>query len=382
MTAEVIQIDEQLAKIQERRGPAPGLKMRKEAMIGPLGMFVAFVEPVTEADPAALLITALVAMGNCIGPSSRLRHGSIVQSAVLYAALVGSSSTGRKGTADEVVSRLIRAVDPNWERDCRASGLASGEGLIYRVRDERGKDDPGAKDKRLYLVEPELSHVFHAAERKGSTLLATLRSAWDGQLLSTLAKTTPAVSTGHHISLVSHITPTELGSVMSGTEALSGTANRFLWAKVQRSKVLADAPFFPDAEVNKIARCLQSSIFEARRGGTVVLREDALEIWRAIYPTLSTPPDEGLYGTIMARGPVQVLRLALIYALLDNCQTVCREHLLAACAVFDYCLRSSYSLFGGAGTGNDLADRIIRYLAEGPRSKSEINHGSCLALHR
>jgi hypothetical protein len=85
--------------------------------------------------------------------------------------------------------RLILAeVDPDWARTRVQSGLSSGEGFIYHVRDpqdgteplrEKGRivgyqtiqKDPGVSDKRLAVVETEFAKASPArpTPRDGST---------------------------------------------------------------------------------------------------------------------------------------------------------------------------------------------------------------------
>lgn len=74
------------------------------------------------------------------------------------------------------------------------TGLSSGEGLIWAVRDPTTQD-PGITDQRLLVAEPEFASVLKAASREISTLSPTLRSAWDGRPLAILTRTAPARST-------------------------------------------------------------------------------------------------------------------------------------------------------------------------------------------
>ena len=45
----------------------------------------------------------------------------------------------------------------------------------------------------------------------------------------------------------------------------------------------------------------------------------------------------GLYGAVTSRAEAQVVRLSLIYALLDCSPVIRQEHLLAALALWEYC---------------------------------------------
>jgi hypothetical protein len=56
-----------------------------------------------------------------------------------------------------------------------------------------------------------------------------------------------------------------------------------------------------------------------------------------------------------------VLRLSVIYALLDSSLTVSLQHLKAALAVWEYCEASALAIFGNR-LGDPLADRILEAL--------------------
>src|SRR5262249_60837842 len=147
---------------------------------------------------------------------------------------------------------VYEEVEPQWASDWVLSGLSSGEGLTWAVRDpiqkrerikERDKpahyeeveSDPGVADKRLLIHEPESANVLKQTERQGNTLSAILRQAWDGGDLRTLTKNSPARATGAHVGLIGHITADELRRYLSSTEAANGFGNRFLWVCCRRS---------------------------------------------------------------------------------------------------------------------------------------------------
>ena len=107
--------------------------------------------------------------------------------------LVGDSAKARKGSSFDHVARLLSQADPAFTARL-TTGLSSGEGLIWTVRDPHGPD-PGAVDKRLLVIEPEFATVLKSTGRELSTLSPTLRSAWDGRPLALLTRTAPARAT-------------------------------------------------------------------------------------------------------------------------------------------------------------------------------------------
>jgi len=71
----------------------------------------------------------------------------------------------------------------------------------------------------------------------------------------------------------------------------------------------------------------------------------------------------GLFGAVTSRAEPQVMRLALVYALLDQSKTISIEHLRAGLAVWRYCEASARRIFGSS-TGNKTADAIVEALKE------------------
>jgi DNA replicative helicase MCM subunit Mcm2 (Cdc46/Mcm family) len=118
---------------------------------------------------------------------------------------------------------------------------------------------------------------------------------------------------------------------------------------------------------------LKEAVEFAQTAGKLKRDDTARELWAGVYPKLSEGKP-GLLGAITARAEAQVLRLSMIYALLDCSTTVEVGHLRAALALWRYCEDSARWIFE-TGTGNKNADRILAALkAEEERglTKSQI----------
>jgi hypothetical protein len=68
---------------------------------------------------------------------------------------------------------------------------------------------------------------------------------------------------------------------------------------------------------------------------------------------------------VTARSEAQVIRLALIYALLDQSTEIRAEHLMAGLAVWNYAASSAAYVFGDS-LGDPDADEILRALWGAP----------------
>jgi hypothetical protein len=348
----------------------------QEAFYGLAGKIVRAIEPSTEADPAALLVQTLIAFGSVAGRSAHFGVEGDFHFANEFAVLVGRTSKARKGTSWGRVNRLFQQAEETFNERV-ASGVSSGEGIIWAIRDaitkrerirEKGavryeevEADPGIEDKRLLIYEPEFANVLKQTERQGNTASVILRQAWDGcRVLRTLTKNSPARATGAYVSMVGHITAEELRRYLSQTETANGFANRFMFICADRSKLLPEGGYVDSAVWEALRSELVEALAFAKSVGEVKRDGEAREIWHQIYGELSEGKP-GLAGALLARSEAHVMRLALLYALLDKSSCIKAPHLLAALALWDYCDRSVRFIFGDS-LGDDVADELLRLL--------------------
>ncbi len=93
-------------------------------------------------------------------------------------------------------------------------------------------------DKRLLIVQSEFGGALQAIKRDGSLLSTVLRDGWDGRDLATLVKQSPLRATNPHISVIGHVTKSELIYLMDQVSMVNGLGNRFLFTCVRRSNIL------------------------------------------------------------------------------------------------------------------------------------------------
>lgn len=119
----------------KRQAEAEGVwpVMDEAAYYGLAGDVVRAITPDSESDPVAILALYLAAFGNIVGNAPYYLVESDQHTANLFIALVGVSAKGRKGTASSRVRAITKIADETWLSERTASGLSSGEGLIYAV---------------------------------------------------------------------------------------------------------------------------------------------------------------------------------------------------------------------------------------------------------
>jgi hypothetical protein len=343
----------------------PG-EMDDEAFKGLPGDFVRLVGPNTEADHAALLGNFLVMSGVLFGREAFAIADGRRHFPVESLLVCGQTGSGRKGTASARVLPVLDAVEGDF-RSRVLSGLSSGEGLVKGLSPSEGTGFPGNVRRFLALM-PEFASLLAVMKREGNTLSAILREAWDGNPLRIMTRKEPLNVDNVNLSIVAHVTPEELLNGLTATDRCNGFANRFLLIKVRRSQLLPEGG--TDVNLNSIVTRLRSAV-EAARGRGQIARDDAARsLWAREYERL-TREREGIRGALCGRAEAHVLRLSLLYALLDCSDVIRIQHLRAALAFWDFCERSVENIFG-ATSGDPDGEKILSALAHGPLAITDL----------
>jgi len=284
--------------------------------------------------------------------------------------LVGKTASGRKGTSFGRVREVFKGLDEHHEKECLVSGLASGEGLLYHIRDavmKTDKDgetvvDAGVLDKRLLIIEAEFANVLRVQGREGNTLSAFIRNLWDSGNARSLTKNSPLRTTNAHVSIIGHITQTELLVTLSEVESANGYANRFMFFAVERDKFLPFGSDINEIETGKLRRRLSEAISFAKGIEQMKLSDEARTLWASVYKRLETSRF-GYLAKVTQRASPYVLRLSCLFALLDQKSQIEQIHLETALNVWQYSEDSARYIFGER-LDDQTAERILTALRE------------------
>jgi hypothetical protein len=349
---------------------------------GIVGELIEAVGPISESDAPAIALQFLVAVGSIIGRGPYFPVGDTEHRVNENVLVVGQSAHSRKGDGLHRALVIPGVADNDWYAFRRLLGIATGEGLIYQVRDpteapkkvkENGivvvksvVTDPGVSDKRLFVALSEFASIARQFDRQGQTLSPVLRNAWDGGDLGNPSKNSPLRATAPHVSVVAHTTAAELGT-LSAIEFKNGGVNRFLVCASRKVRQIPNPIPTPNDVVTRLSGELLRALSRIR-GVTRMRRDDATErLWADIYADLEVE-QLGIIGEATARGAAHVLRLSMIYALLDGTGTIAVEHLRAAWALWQFCADSVRWVFQSR-SGDPAVDRLLDALrdAEGHR---------------
>jgi hypothetical protein len=364
---------------------------------GILADVIGELEEQTEADAVALAVQFMVGFGSVVGRGPHALVGATRHAPNLFCAVVGETGKARKGTGLDLIRHLLGLADPTWSRECITTNLSSGEGLIDAIRDavekvvvdkKTGQASPaivdeGVSDKRLLVACTELAGPLRASKNERSTLSPTLREAWDGKDLCTLAKNAARRVTDPHVSLIAHITREELARLSTEADIFGGLFNRVLWPLSKRVRFLPEGGDIGTA--HRLGDLIRDCVDRARQVGLITRTPAARDLWASIYPSLTTVAEGGILGAILGRGEAQTLRLSLIMALLARRREVDVADLEAATDLWHYCRDSARVIFApAAGLATvDLGGKIVSAVtAAGPDGISRSTLAERLYIRR
>jgi hypothetical protein len=332
----------------------------------------------SEADPAAVLGTFITRLSVEVGRNPCMMIGDGVQHVNLLSAICGPTGAGRKGTSAKPVERLFALGNENYIPARTTPGpLSSGEGLIFAVHDAIQKwdvdkksgagqwitIDPGIEDKRLFVLTEELSSALQAMAREGNTLSSIVRQIFDSGNLEPLTKSSKIKATGAHIGVVGHITIFELNQLLNENEIHNGLINRFLWFCARRQQVIPFPEPIPDNDLIVFQSEIRDIVAFANRTERISFSADGREIWGEFYPELSESKG-GFIGAVLERAPALVLRLAMLFCLVDRTNRITEAQLKTAIMLWRYCEQSAKYIFGDKVVRNPLSKKIFGLLEQ------------------
>ncbi len=388
---EVRGIAESIARYPAMQDSPPTWPILDDAALhGLAGDVVRVIEPHTEADPVALLVSFVSEFGTMLNRGPHMILDGSPHPLLFWPVLVGQSSKSRKGTASRRIESLLSLADESWTRgECKGT-LSSGEGLAFAVRDPQYEEQPlkekgcptgesvtvcvdsGVEDKRLFLVQSEFGAVLKIMAREGNSLSGVLRDAWDGLTLAPMTKANRVRATSPHIGIVAHVTRDELLRNLTNTETVNGFGNRFVWFAVRRSREVPFSSSPDEADLSALAREIRKVLPVARACGELVLSMSARDLWAHSYHDLSADRP-GMAGALLGRAEAQVMRLSGLYAVLDGQSTIDLVHLNAALALWQHAEASTRLIFGDS-LGDPVADTMLKAIrANGERTDSDLS---------
>jgi hypothetical protein len=326
-------------------------QIEEDAFYGLAGELINEISKHSEASRAALLFQFLILMGNIFGDKFYKPIGGSNIHTNEFCLIIGDTSKARKGTGLKAISFFIKKVWKELFTKRIFNGLSTGEGIIWSLRDpiyetrenKQGEIktklvDPGNPFKSAVFIEQEFSKLLKVGNRDTNNVTEVLRAAWDLEILQSLSKTQPAKASNTFISLIGHITSDEFLKCISQVDRFNGFLNRFLFCHSYRDKIISNPINFEVLASHLSSMtdlyCLKSFIDHSNQT-EIKLSNEAQTWWDKFYNEYGSSPD-GLYPEVKARTENHIIKIAMIYALLDKSYVIEVDHLKAGKAVVSY----------------------------------------------
>jgi Protein of unknown function (DUF3987) len=221
--------------------------------------------------------------------------------------------------------------------------------------------------------------VLVRMRRDGNTLGQIQRDAFDCRPLRTLTrKHSKLTATGHHIVVVGHITPGEFRSTLQDSDLSGGTVNRMLICLSRRSRLHSRLGNLPSGVVTEAGKLFAAAYKSAVQLGEIQFTDQFWKSWEGAYKGLNSDRPDSRAADATARAVTMVLRLSMLYTLINGDREIGADHLDAALALWSYADHSARWVFStheleqrSEGVGG-LANFILSGRNEG-RTRSEIS---------
>ncbi|MDP2848471.1 MAG: hypothetical protein Q8O35_09785 [Humidesulfovibrio sp.] len=138
----------------------------------------------------------------------------------------------------------------------------------------------------------------------------------------------------------------------------------------------------PEAELTALRVELLALLNVGKSVGRIIMDPAARDLWGEVYAEL-TQDHHGLAGCVVNRGEAQVIRLAMLYALLDKQQVIGERRLISALAFWKYCHESAMVIFGQR-EANPVAAKVLKALQGGAQLLTDLHRamGNNVLTHR
>ena len=396
------EVDQALEKARARREQeiAPDYTRNppyfdKKMFPGVLGELVNRICQHSEATPPAVAVAIISRLCALIGRPCKHKPsapwfsiGDSIRHLRPFFLVVGPTGHGRKGTSDDPAEQLFKRLDEQlffrhsnrtsgenlsvpeqyWPLPSHSGGLSSGEGLIWRLRDDDSKDVAGEPDKRLFVLEPEFGNVLRQSCREGNTLSCIVRILWDGKSLEPLTKNNRYRATDPHVCVVGHITGHELLNQLKPNDLHNGLINRFLVVYSKRHKLMPFPQPVINDSINVLVEQLADVVEFSWSAGEITM--NCPDYWEQCYLTLENMKYGNQINAMASRASLYTRMLSAIFALMDQRSVIREPDIESAMCWIQYWIQSLIYLFDGekakqkAGAIDSLSNRILKFITE------------------
>lgn len=353
------------------------------ALHGTAGEVVRGISEQTGLNPAIVLGSFLTYAAPYLGANAVLAIGDDHYQPRLFTVLTGGDGARNARAiryAREFFSTAAALAGPRRFPPAvvRQVALLDGEDFVQSIYPSSDQDpattgtDNAPHFQGLLLEAQDFGMTWRKACHLNNSLGTLLKLAFEGAELPASLSGKGQVSYKGQISLIGHASEGELQGPEPGSSRWHALAPCILWVYYKAAPSHALPRPIKDTFKKEVTGKLASAMKFADKTNWICLSPDAETACAELYKdlslqALSSPSSAGAYC-----GSMHLLRLASTFSLLDETSIVEPVHLHAAMEFLRYCFHSAQLLFYDA-TSDDIADQVLKALAQGPKTQTELH---------
>lgn len=344
-------------------------------------------EGVTESPKSYHVFCFAVAVGMMLGRNVYVAYPHELYPNI-FALLIGRPGVDRKDTAMNYGRKLAEQIDVIQT----LPAIASYEGLLEAM--SKKQDDFFDMDpSRTLVVLSEFNALLKKARVDStSNIIPNLCHLYDCPgVARSPTKVNPIKVDKPFLSILSSIQPGVIQDAFRSGDIHSGFAGRWAYVSDQSNTAIPLPGRIDNAAWNDLVKKLSQirDIWKERKSTELKLSDAAVSMWEDFYRWHREQNQDGeIINTLIVRIPEQILKLAMIFAALDDFTEIHDCHLEDAINIGKWLIGNTKRLFAGYGRSEveKAEEKIQEILKGGPRSKRDVQQycrfGSALTFSR
>lgn len=292
----------------------------------------------------------------------------------LFALLIGRPGLDRKDTALNFGRKLAEQIDVIQT----LPAIASYEGLLEAM--SKKQDDFFDMDPARTLV---VLSEFNALLKKArvdstSNIIPNLCHLYDCPgVARSPTKVNPIRVEKPFLSILSSIQPGVIQDAFRSGDIHSGFAGRWAYVSDQSNTAIPLPGRIDNAAWNDLVKSLSQirDMWRERKSTEIKLSDAAVSMWENFYRWHREQNQDGeIINTLIVRIPEQILKLAMIFAALDDFKEIHDCHLEDGIKIGKWLMGNTKRLFTGYGLSEveKAQQKILEILRGGSQSKREV----------
>ncbi len=334
--------------------------------------YMQILEDVTEAPRSYHLFTFLTIVGMLVGRSAYISWGADKIFPNLWTMIVGHTGRARKSSTINKGRAILNDIAPDVQV---LSSLSTWEGLLSAM--QRSNDNIVLRNEVTIVCMSEFDGFLKKTRQDSiAHLIPQLCDLYDCQAdVRSVTKGNPLVVKNPFFSILAGIQPEVLEKSFQSNDVHGGFAGRFIYVYDVSDKEIPIPIWNKQKEYNALLMELNAIKITNTKERAYAISDDCIEIWNLFYHTYRTPNgDPPLLLQLNDRMQNHVLKIAMLFAILDESDNIDKKHLVDAVSIGYWLMYNNRKLFGMLGISEQqrIEQKIIDLIGVGVCNRREI----------